>query len=71
MLGYSIIGLSGHTHAGQLIPMELIIKFKKYSYGIYKNENSSMYLTSGARWWGPRMRFFSNCEIVKAVLEKQ
>ncbi|MFA5780012.1 MAG: metallophosphoesterase [Elusimicrobiota bacterium] len=62
--------LSGHTHAGQIPPMDLIVMLTfKYPYGLYRQSGSYLYTTSGTGIWGPPMRLFSRCEIVKIVLE--
>jgi len=62
--------LSGHVHAGQIPPMDLIVMFYfKYPYGLYHKGRSFLYTTSGTGTWGPPMRFFSRSEIVKIVLE--
>lgn len=64
--------LSGHTHAGQIPPMDLIIQFYyKYPYGLYRDGESFLYTTCGTDIWGPPMRLFSRSEIVKIVLEKE
>jgi len=65
-----VLQLSGHTHAGQIPPMDLIVLFAfKYPYGLYQKKSSYLYTTSGTGIWGPPMRFFSRCEIVKIILE--
>jgi predicted MPP superfamily phosphohydrolase len=66
-----IVQLSGHLHAGQIPPVEILIRgFFKYSLGLYEHNGSYMYLTAGSRWWRVPMRTFNTCEIVKIVLEK-
>jgi len=69
---YSLIDLqlSGHTHAGQIFLMEVLIGFfSRYPYGLYKKEDTYIYTTSGTGLWGPPMRFFSKCEVVEIVLK--
>ncbi|MBN1621033.1 MAG: metallophosphoesterase [Endomicrobiales bacterium] len=63
--------LSGHTHAGQIPPFDIIVQFAfRYPYGLYKRGSSYIYTTSGTDLWGPPMRLFSKNEIIKIVLKK-
>lgn len=61
--------LSGHTHAGQIPPMEFLVwLIYKYPWGFYRLGQSHIYTTSGTGTWGPPMRFLSRSEIVKLTL---
>ncbi|MDD5773036.1 MAG: metallophosphoesterase [bacterium] len=69
--------LSGHTHAGQIPPGDLIVRlYYKYPYGLYslpdpkKGKNSFIYTTSGTGTWAPPLRLFSRSEIVKIIFER-
>ena len=59
------IQLSGHTHNGQLFPLNLIIK-RMYilSYGYKKIENTNFFVTSGLRLWGYPVRTVGKSEIM-------
>ena len=58
--------LSGHTHAGQIWPLGLIIKLfqNKYVYGEYKIDNSYLVVSSGFTGWGYPIRTEKHCEYV-------
>lgn len=61
--------ISGHTHAGQIPPLDLLVKiFFRYSYGLHRRGNAWIYTTCGTGTWGPPMRLFSRNEIVKFIL---
>ncbi len=62
--------LSGHTHAGQIPPLDIFSKFYfKYDYGLYKKGDSYIYTSCGTGTWPfMPMRLFSKNEIIKIVL---
>jgi predicted MPP superfamily phosphohydrolase len=56
--------LSGHTHNGQMFPFNLIEKpIYPYMNGLYKLNNTYLYVSPGTGTWGPRMRLFTHNEI--------
>lgn len=62
--------LSGHNHAGQIPPLDLLRNiFFKYPYGLYQKNSSYLYTTAGTGTWGPPMRFLSRSEIIKITLK--
>lgn len=64
--------LAGHTHNGQMWPLNFIAKwiYKGYNYGLYKEGDFSLYVSSGLGTWGPPLRNTSRSEIVALRLEK-
>ena len=62
--------LSGHTHAGQVPPLEPFIwLIYRYTWGLAGLKDSYIYTSSGTGTWGPPLRVFSRSEIVKFILE--
>lgn len=62
--------LSGHTHGGQIFPFGLLVRLAQpYLYGLYKhNKKTQIYVSSGAGYWGPPIRFLAPSEIVNIKL---
>ncbi|MDR1965298.1 MAG: metallophosphoesterase [Synergistaceae bacterium] len=57
--------VSGHTHRGQLFPVNFIVAFMyEKHYGLYKRGKTNYYITSGAGVWGPPVRTAGRPEIV-------
>ncbi len=64
--------LSGHTHAGQIPPLDLLIwLIYPHSYGYFEEAGSRIYTTSGTGTWGPPMRLFSRNEMVRITLVRR
>jgi hypothetical protein len=57
--------LSGHTHHGQLFPVNFITQ-REYglSWGHRKTGNTHFIVTSGAQLWGPPVRTVGASEIL-------
>lgn len=58
--------LSGHTHAGQLVPFTWLIRrfSREYTYGLNRFGKLLIYTSSGCGTWGPPMRVGTRPEIV-------
>jgi predicted MPP superfamily phosphohydrolase len=59
------VQLSGHTHNGQMFPINLITgKVYELSWGYKKIGNTHFFVTSGIRLWGPPVRTAGKSEIM-------
>jgi predicted MPP superfamily phosphohydrolase len=57
--------LSGHTHNGQLFPINFITrKVYELSYGYMKKGETHFFVSSGIRLWGPPVRTTGKSEII-------
>jgi len=62
--------LSGHTHNGQMWPLNYITsKIYELSYGYLKKGNTHFIVSSGFGLWGPRVRSGSRSEILLIKIE--
>ena len=62
--------LSGHTHNGQLWPLNYIInKIFEVGYGYRKKGNTHIIVSSGYGLWGPRVRTRSRPEVLQIDIE--
>ena len=69
---YFDLQLSGHTHAGQFFPWNVLIKFfQPYTKGLNKCENMWVYTNAGTGYWGPPFRLGTTSEITVLKLIKQ
>jgi predicted MPP superfamily phosphohydrolase len=60
---------SGHTHKGQVWPINLIVDaIYECGYGEWKRGNTRYYISSGIGIWGGKFRIGSNSEYVVAEL---
>ncbi|EGK8182820.1 metallophosphoesterase [Campylobacter coli] len=57
--------LSGHTHGGQIFPFMFLVKLQQgFIRGLYDlGENTKLFVSSGAGFWGPSLRVFAPNEI--------
>lgn len=63
--------LSGHTHAGQIFPVGYLIDlFGGMHYGLYREEDCQVIVSSGAAGWGFPIRTQGKCEYVVVHLRK-
>jgi predicted MPP superfamily phosphohydrolase len=56
--------ISGHTHNGQIVPFNLLVNrvFDKAA-GLFRHEETHLYVNSGTGTWGPTMRLGTRSEI--------
>lgn len=61
--------LSGHTHGGQIIPFQLMIRlvYSRFVSGLYRSGNAQLHVSPGTGFWGPPIRVGAPAEIT--VLE--
>lgn len=64
--------LSGHTHAGQIPPMDLLVwLYYKYPVGLFEKNGVYLYTSPGTGYWGPAMRLLSSPEITLFTLHNK
>lgn len=64
--------LSGHTHKGQIPPLNFLVGLRyKYYYGLNKLNGKNIYTSSGTGYWGPPMRLFSKGEVVNIKVKSE
>jgi len=62
--------LSGHTHKGQLWPLNYLINsIFEVGYGYKKKGNTHIIVSSGFGLWGPRVRTSGRSEILQIDIE--
>lgn len=65
--------LSGHTHAGQMFPFNLLSRYfyHNHSHGLFRRGDYTLSVTAGVGTWGPPMRTGSRSEIVELTLRNK
>jgi len=65
MAGRIDLMMSGHTHNGQIFPFNFLVRMQfRTVYGLFRQQDSALYVSSGSGTWGPRMRLGTQNEIV-------
>ena len=61
--------LSGHTHGGQFLPWNLLVRFQQpYTAGLHRLRALWVYTSRGTGYWGPPKRFGAPSEITRLRL---
>jgi uncharacterized protein len=61
--------LSGHTHGGQFLPWNFLVKLQQpFTAGLHKVEQLWVYVSRGTGYWGPPKRFGAPSEITQLEL---
>lgn len=56
--------LCGHTHGGQVFPLQAIVLLDQgFLKGLYELGKAKMYVSTGAGYWGPTLRFLAPSEL--------
>jgi predicted MPP superfamily phosphohydrolase len=64
------VQFSGHTHNGQLFPLNFLIHtLYDLSWGTKKIGNTHFFVTSGLRLWGPQVKTAGKAEIMLVEIE--
>ncbi|MEN8121410.1 MAG: metallophosphoesterase [Bacteroidota bacterium] len=64
------VQLSGHTHHGQLFPINYITEgIYELSWGYRKIQNTHFFVTCGAQGWGPQVKTASHSEIMEINID--
>ena len=69
---HALLHLSGHTHGGQIFPMNFVVNYLFGSTGdLKKIRNTYAYITYGAGFWGPPYRIGNIPEVVLINVSKK
>ena len=63
------VQLSGHTHGGQMFPVQLLVKLDQPAVGgLSRVDDTMLYVTRGAGFWGPPVRVGAPPEVTVVEL---
>ncbi|MET7301731.1 metallophosphoesterase [Embleya sp. NPDC005575] len=63
------VQLSGHTHGGQMFPVQLLVKLDQPAVaGLHRVDDTMLYITRGAGFWGPPVRVGAPPEVTVVEL---
>ncbi|MFE2870008.1 metallophosphoesterase [Embleya sp. NPDC059259] len=63
------VQLSGHTHGGQMFPVQLMVKLDQPAVaGLHRVDDTMLYITRGAGFWGPPVRVGAPPEVTVVEL---
>ncbi|MFI6580282.1 metallophosphoesterase [Embleya sp. NPDC050493] len=63
------VQLSGHTHGGQMFPVQLLVKLDQPAVaGLHRVDDTMLYITRGAGFWGPPVRIGAPPEVTMVEL---
>ncbi len=69
---HALLHLSGHTHAGQIFPMNFVVNYMFGPTGDLRKVNDTYaYITNGAGFWGPPYRIGNIPEVVLVEISKR
>ena len=61
--------LSGHTHGGQIWPFRYLVRIAvRWVSGVYRDGDSTIYVSRGTGFWGPPLRLFAPAELTEITL---
>ncbi|MEU7864860.1 metallophosphoesterase, partial [Nonomuraea sp. NPDC049141] len=64
--------LSGHTHGGQMVPFNLLVKLQQpVVSGLGEVDGTKVYVTNGAGFWGPPVRVGAEPQITLVELRSR
>ncbi|MGW1994178.1 metallophosphoesterase [Embleya sp. NPDC001921] len=63
------VQLSGHTHGGQMFPVQFLVKLDQPAVaGLHRVDDTMLYITRGAGFWGPPVRLGAPPEVTVVEL---